>query len=185
MKTAIFDLEMQNLYADFGLVICGVIKESGGATFTLRLDDDFLPGSERWADFISRDGDSFLVKDLARYLNQYDLWVTYNGTDFDIPFLNSRLLYYRLPPLDLKKHIDVLKLARKHLRVHSRRLINVAEFFGLPPKELMSGKIWIPAMAGDKASIDQIVEHCVKDVEALEGAYELLKGFVSKITRYA
>ncbi len=175
MIIGIFDFEMSNLNADFGMLLCGVIKNFRGKSQTFRLDQ--YPGYEK-----DRANDKALAKDLRDALEQFDIWVSYNGRRFDVPFLNSRLLYHGLRPVEKKKHIDILYQARYKLKLHSSRLASVQEHLGLRhEKTEIKANHWMRAVAGYKPSMDYIVRHCVADVNVLEDTYEALKQFVTVI----
>ena len=175
MIIGIFDFEMSNLNADFGMMLCGVVKEFRGDAQTFRLDQYDLYKKDRANDRV-------LAKDLRDALEEFDIWVSYNGRRFDIPFLNSRLLFHGLRPIEKKKHIDLLYQARYKLKLHSSRLASVQEHLGLSNKKTeIRGYHWTRALAGYKPSMDYIVRHCVLDVAVLEETYGKLKQFVTVI----
>jgi uncharacterized protein YprB with RNaseH-like and TPR domain len=175
MKFGIFDLETSNLNADFGVVLCGCVKKYEGAVTTHRMDR--LPLYE-----IDRANDRAVVELLRNELEKYDVWVSYNGKRFDIPFLNTRLMAHGLKTLDKRKHIDLLYQARYKLKLHSNRLAVVQEYLGLQDaKTTMNGQRWARAMAGYGDGWNYIVKHCILDVKVLEQAYDKLKHFVGPI----
>lgn len=176
MNIGVFDLETSNLNADFGIVLCGVIKPFDSKRLTvLRLDD--MPSYKR-----SRSNDRSIAKALKEELEKYDIWVSYNGRRFDIPFLNARLMFHRLKPLRRTKHIDLLYQVRYKLKIHSGRLQAVQEFLGLSEeKTRIYGQHWVRALTGNRASWNYIVDHCKQDVRVLDEVYQELKGFVTAI----
>jgi hypothetical protein len=42
-----------------------------------------------------------------------DLWVTYNGRSFDLPFIELRAVHHRLTPVKPRRHLDLLPVARR------------------------------------------------------------------------
>jgi hypothetical protein len=42
-----------------------------------------------------------------------DLWVTYNGRTFDLPFIELRAVHHRLTPAKPRRHLDLLPVARR------------------------------------------------------------------------
>lgn len=177
-STVIFDLEMSNLSADFGVILCACFKSSEreGIT-TFRIDDYPLYKTEPWND---RD----VIQDISKYLKEHDIIVSYNGKRFDIPFLNSRQLYHGQEVFALKpaKHTDMLYQAKFKLNLHRANLDTVAKFLGCAnEKTQIDGQAWVRAMAGDRQSMDYIVEHCVLDVEVLTEVFMKMKNLVRVI----
>lgn len=119
--------------------------------------------------------DKILVKKLADELSKADIWVTWYGTYFDVPYLNSRLLYHGLDPLPPVPHVDGWRIARNRLKLHSNRLASVSAFLGLDDKTQLLQDQWRKAAAGYRDAIKYVKEHCAKDVVVLEQAYNKLK----------
>jgi hypothetical protein len=177
MDVAIFDLETSNLNADFGIILCGVVKPYKGKPRVFRIDDYPLYKKDRA-------NDREVTKAIRDELGEYDLWVSYNGKRFDVPFLNTRLMVHGFERMAPQKHSDIYWLARYRLKLHSARLAVVQEFFGLKKhKTRIDGMHWARAMAGYRKDMDYIVDHCVKDVQVLEEVYVKMKQFIDKISR--
>lgn len=177
MRIGIFDLETSNLNANFGVVLCGVVKEYGRGKKVAIHRMDTLPSYKN-----DRADDKAVVQSLYDELVDFDIWVSYNGRRFDIPFLNTRLMSHGLKTLEKKKHIDMLYQARYKLKLHNARLASVQEFLGLPvSKTAIDGRNWTRAMAGYPDGWDYIVDHCIKDVKVLESVYDKMKHFVTTI----
>lgn len=121
-----------------------------------------------------------LLVDLSEELLKADCWLTWFGTYFDIPFLNTRLLYHGLPVLPPNfKHIDGWKTSKNRLRLGNNRLNSVQQFLNLDAKKThLKGEYWILAMTGDKQAMKYIVDHCYQDVLVLEQAYERLRPLI-------
>lgn len=122
-------------------------------------------------------------KDLCKFA--YDLlsdpevdgWITQNGTGFDVPLLNTRLLIHGLPVLPLKDHADTLKMARKgagRILLGSYSLDNMTKVFGLPPKGKVDFRIWNMAKAGNVKAIKEIVDYGADDIPATKALYNML-----------
>ena len=93
--------------------------------------------------------------------------ITFNGTDFDIPFLNFRTMthsitsHYRLqvlPENDIK-HL----LAQKFVKTPEHTLEEYAMHFGIPIYKGVTGKdiarLW------EEQQLESIIEHCLSDVK--------------------
>lgn len=159
-----FDIETFDLSADFGLLMVGCIKDRKGKieTFIAHGDQD-----ERECAIGIRDE-----------LEKADFVVTYFGSRFDLPYLNSRLLVHNERPVNEIRHVDIYYTARNNLRLQRNRLANVEmALLGTGSKTAILPGIWRRALQGDKEALDYIVDHCQKDVEVLEAVFERLRGF--------
>lgn len=170
MNILSWDLETAALNADYGIILCAGSKVVG-------------KGKPEVISLLQYTGKTILDKerklliDFSETLMEADCWLTWFGTWFDVPFVQSRLLYHGLPTLPPQfPHIDGWKTAKKRLRLRNNRLRTVQEFLGLEQeKDAVLGPIWIKALAGDHQAFNYIVEHCRKDVVVLEQAYERLR----------
>lgn len=170
------DLEMSNLNADFGFLLCGAVKEVGvSKPHVLSIDQSPQYQERKW-------DDSWLCAKLRELLLEFDLIVTWNGARFDIPFLNSRLVKHGLAPLPRRLHKDLLYTSRYSLKLHSNRLEAVQEFLGLKVRKTsISGEFWNRAVTGDTEALKYIVNHCVLDVIVLEEVFSRLKQFIREV----
>lgn len=185
MKVTLFDLETSNLSADFGIVLCAVVKQ-----FTDPLDAEVTQSKPKVYRIDSKKGvkmsdDSHVVKAIIETLSDSDILIAHNGVKFDRPYLNTRALKHNLAILNPNgKIIDPVKLARKHLRLTYNSLNQVASILGTKQqKTLVDGQTWMKAtLDRDKEAMDYIVEHCVADVLVLEETVARLRKFVGNIT---
>lgn len=167
-----FDLETTSLNADFGVILCGVIKPSHGKAKIFRADELNV----RWA--TRRSNDKAVVNAIAKELAEYDIWIAHNGNRFDVPFLRTRLAKWNLDSLPTRKLIDPVFLARNKLKMSYNSLENLAKFLGVNSKTEVSGDQWLQAsLDGNTKAMDYIVEHCVQDVLVLEKVVKSLKAY--------
>jgi len=175
----VFDLETTNLSADFGVILCGVIKGVGEKPKIFRADQL----NPKWAS--QRSDDREVVSALVTELGGYDIWVAHNGARFDVPFLRTRLLAWGLDPLPSKKLVDPVLLARNKLRMSFNSLNQVANHLGVNSKTDVEPRQWLhAALDGDKKAMSYIVEHCVQDVYVLEKVIGALKHYCTTINSY-
>lgn len=175
MKILAWDIEASNLAADFGIVLCVGFKEVGtGRPFVLNILD-YADGS---GDLIR--AEKRLLREVSAVLLTADVWLTHYGTWYDVPFVNSRLLYHRLPVLPPNfAHIDTWKVSRNRLKLRNNRLATISEHLGTEDeKNAIKPEQWIRALGGHQASMRYIVEHCRRDVLVLEEAYLRLRPLV-------
>jgi len=176
MKILSMDIEASNLSADFGIVLTFGSKVVGvGKPEVLNILDYLYKGSR---DLIR--AERRLLKDVSKRMLESDIWLTHFGTWYDLPFINSRLLYHNLPVLPPSyPHIDTWKIAKNRLKLRNNRLNTVQEFLLLPSENnAINPEQWIRALGGHKASMDYIVEHNRRDVLVWEEAYNLLRPLI-------
>ena len=172
-----FDLEMSGLNADYARILCACVKPYNMPAEVYRFDETKVAKKEPWND-----------REVAVWIRDalegtYQIY-GYNSVQFDLKFLNSRLLKHRERPLKQPLHKDLLYVAKNTFCLSSNRLATVQEFLGLETeKTRIDGEHWNRATAGHKPSMDYIVEHCQRDVGVLEELFEMLVPFIGVIYR--
>lgn len=121
-----------------------------------------------------------LLRDIVERLLAADMWIYHFGTHYDLPFVNTRLIYHNLPIVPPNfPAIDTWKIARNRLKLRNNRLITISEFLGtVEEKDAIRPEQWLRAVAGHRPSMDYIVEHCRKDCVVLEEVYNRLRPLV-------
>lgn len=176
MRILAYDIEASNLAADFGIVL----------TFGSKIVEHDEPVEVlNILDYAGADGDLIraekqLLKDICKRMLDSDVWLGHFSTYYDLPFLNTRLLYHKLPVLPANySQIDTWKIARNRLKLRNNRLITISEFLGTEDeKNAIRPEQWIRALGGHRPSMDYIVEHNRRDVLVLEEAYLRLRPLV-------
>ena len=170
MKIAHLDLECSNLNADWGVIICGCIKWDNGKSKG-KLE------SFRMTDYDQKDmmDDSGVCMAMRDALDTADMWVSWYGAKFDIPYLQARLLNHgEKTASTLTPHVDLWRTSRYQLKVSSNRLANVQRFFKLKAsKTPIDQGVWFKAIAGHSPSMNEVVKHCKEDVKMLEEMYHI------------
>lgn len=186
MKFAVLDIETSNLNADYGFIICAVVKPyEMGEPQVFRIDNYSIWKNQKF-------NDKYLIRDLTEYLEDYDGIITYNGKRFDIPFIRSRILFWRERHIKRLFHIDVLDIVRYRLKIHNAKLNSLIEFLNsneeinvekIEEKVALNNTYYMRAITGDKKGLNYLVEHCIKDVIALEQCYDFLKEQINILRR--
>jgi len=109
------------------------------------------------------------LQDFPRALEQFDLLVTFNGTQFDLPVLRAYFLDLALPPL----HVDLrFLLARLG---YKGGLKKIEPRFGIQRPEEVDGMdgymavlLWRRYQRGDRTSLDLLLKYNREDVINLE-----------------
>jgi DNA polymerase elongation subunit (family B) len=171
MKSCVWDIETTHLKPNFGVMLCGCVKECGGPITTI---ENKVRGKN----------DRQMCIDLRDELEKYDILIGYYTLGFDLKFLNSKLMHYGDKPLSPKFHVDVYRLARRFMNTSSRSLAVITEYFGIKGKTRVDPELWMSAgYDWDRKAMKEIVSHCRFDVDILEKTWEKLKHFQKGVSR--
>lgn len=109
------------------------------------------------------------LRGLSELLRPYDIVVTFNGTQFDIPFLKTKFPSLRLPPI----HLDLRYLLRR-LGL-SGGLKKIERALGIKRgKEtnevdgLMATVLWARYLRGDIEALERLVKYNAADITSLQ-----------------
>jgi uncharacterized protein YprB with RNaseH-like and TPR domain len=168
-----WDIEATNLNADWGYIICIGWKVVGEKKTNLLKITDY--------DLYKKDptNDKFLVAEASKILSEADVWTTWYGGGYDVPYVQSRLLKHKLPPMPPVPHVDGWKVARYKMKLSSNRLASVTGFLDLEDKTPVKSGIWAKAQAGDQKALGYIYKHCIQDVIVLEQVYNRIKALTT------
>jgi hypothetical protein len=124
--------------------------------------------------------DRSLVQELWHYIDDSDILVAHNLVKFDLRKIYARFAYHNLGPPSPCRHIDTLKIARKHFAFTSNRLDDLGRHLGLGRKIKHAGfDLWRGAMAGDRQSWTDMIHYCQQDVKLLREVYHRLLPYAS------
>lgn len=178
LRIAVTDIETTDLWAGMGRTLCANTLFFGPEESITRRADHFAAWRAG-----KRSDDRELVEAILRDLEKADIIFAYNGTGFDFPFLRTRALIHGLPPVEPRKIVDPVMIARRVFRFRSNRLDAVARAMECPfQKTEVDQGLWARAMLdGDSAAMDQIVEHCEIDVKVLAWVARRIAPYVRQI----
>ena len=129
-----------------------------------------------------KNDDYKICKAIYEVLKDADAVITQNGKRFDWKFLQTRLMYHKLPPLPPIKHIDTKVLAKSNLYLVSNSLNTLGDFL-VEDKKLENGgwELWVK-VSNDVASAKKLMErYCKQDVKLLEKVFLRLLPFVKNM----
>ncbi len=179
IRIATFDIETTGLSADFGVILCAVVKPQEGEPVVYR-NDEINPDWDN-----KRSNDRALVKQLRDHLCEFDILIAHNGVRFDVPFIRTRLAKWRLNPMPDIKIVDPCQLARNKLRLSYNSLDKIASYMKVNSKSPVTGDMWIrAALDGDRRAMDYIVKHCIEDVRTLERIVDGVKPYSTAINAW-
>jgi uncharacterized protein YprB with RNaseH-like and TPR domain len=185
-KVLLFDIEATNLSANFGFMLSFGYKWLGDKKPTIVSIADFPHAFGR-----DCTNDKELVKVIAPVLNAADMWVTWYGERFDVPFVQTRRLLQGLGPVADRPHFDGWRVAKYRLRYTSNRLDTVSRSLPLDEDEVrklktpLEDRHWVRGAAGHRPSLEYIDKHCAADVEVLEQVYKKLRPFSASMPSLA
>lgn len=187
MRAAILDVETTGLEAvGPGMLLCVCVRPTTtGRTRTFRLDDYKFKDDPEFGKFERQE--KALLSAALEELAKYDLLVGWNLDGFDLGFLRSRAQALGVPfTLCPFTYDGMLGFRRTRLRTTlnfkgkpTAAMDMVADFFGL---EQLKTKIypceWWKSIWGNEAirtaTLDEIVDHCRRDVAMNHRIYEVM-----------
>jgi hypothetical protein len=165
LKQAVFDLETFSLDRGWGVLMVGSILVHGDGPEPKMYTFD-LTESPKWPDIRSDDSD--LAARIMQILSKCHVLYAHNGARYDIPWLNSLALKYKLPRLNCKL-IDPVQVARQKYRIGSNSLGAVANFLNLSENKMpVPPDVWRTALFdNNQDSWKTLRERCESDVRLL------------------
>ena len=125
------------------------------------------------------ENDKKILRGIWKLLDEADIVVTQNGKSFDVKKLNARFIIHGFQPPSSYKHIDTLRLAKKHFGFTSNKLEYMTnklnkKFKKLSHKKFAGFELWKECLAGNKAAWAEMKKYNVYDVLSLEELYKTL-----------
>ena len=123
--------------------------------------------------------DKPILQKLYAIFNKADISVAHFGSMFDMPYLRTKMLQHRMPPLSEPYLIDTWRVAKQFLKFRNNRLDTLIRGLGTKTsKTHFDIVLWKKAEHGDIKCAKMIDKHCIADVFALEEVYLLLKDVI-------
>lgn len=172
----VLDIETTGL--DFNidkLVLLGLVKRDKSNTYIYQ--------------YFAED-DSEEVRLLKIFLNEIKCkrLVTFNGDNFDIPFLNSRLVKYNLMPVFPENTLDIYKVIKWHSKFFaydSMKLMHIEKLIGIerndPSRYKVISKLTEDCLIRDKPY--PILKHNENDLIATEALSNIEDFYIEKLSR--
>ena len=165
-----FDLESTGLNGDYNSLLVGVVKPLGGAAFVASVRK---PGSDRELAIAVRD-----------QLERYTVWVSFYGKGFDVPMLQSRLLFHKERALEKRHHVDLYWHLRAVVNPSRRGQGAYLRWLETPAQKMdMSQEDWNRVLSNPKAALPKMIRRCVSDAVGLQGLYKRSRHLVGEVQR--
>lgn len=85
-----------------------------------------------------------IVLEAHKILSDFDVIINYNGTSFDIPFLNSKLKFYKTnKEIEIDKSLDLYRVMQSNKNIFhlkNYKLKTIEEFLGIHREDKLTGK---------------------------------------------
>lgn len=178
-RILVFDIEIAGQFgANAGYILCIGYRWVGERkTHLLSIRDN----AKAFAKNCTNDKD--LVQRFSKIAAQADMWVTWYGSRFDVPFIQTRRLIHGLKPLPQIAHWDGWRVARFDLKFTRNSLDTVSRSLPLSTGEVREFKTpldfthWIQAGAGQLKSLRYVEKHCIADIAVTDGAFLKMRPF--------
>lgn len=169
-----FDIECSDLNADKSVMMSAVVKPLKGKPVVF-INKNL--GTDKGLD------DKEICIALRDELEKANIVISYYGLGFDIPYLNTRLLFWGERTLRKHLHIDCYRLVKKNFRVTRRSLANITAHFQIKGKNHIPMIGWKKAeILGDEKSLAYVVDHNIKDCIILEELFYRLCPLIQAIS---
>lgn len=180
-RVGYLDIEVDNLEADFGVVLAWSLKERDNPEIVSALITNAdVERSKKLHRIVT---DERILKELAKILPTFDYLVCHYGAiqrGLDIRFLRTRFIKYGLkfPVFRQVFGLDTYLLARYKLKLHSNRLDVIAKFLECPiEKSELEFETWQLAKIGDEKALKYILDHNIRDTQILEFVHKKLENY--------
>ena len=121
--------------------------------------------------------EKFLLEEIVRIADQFDVVCSFNGKTFDLPLLKNRFIMNRIRTNCLDKpHIDLLHIARRVWKLRLRHcnlthleeaLLRIPRVDDLPGAQVPE-RFFSYLKTGDFTLLDDVLEHNEQDIVSLQ-----------------
>jgi len=174
-KIGYFDIEVDNLRADYGTMLTWTIKGKGS--------DKFVTGKITQKELFNGTTDKRIVEEFIKEMQEYAILVGFYSSRFDIPYVRTRALIHNVefPPYGRPYHFDLYYTVRNKFALSRNGLGRAVEVL-LPEEEgktHCSASTWALAKYGNPIAIDEILEYNKQDVAVTEKLHDRISPFAT------
>ncbi len=132
---------------------------------------------------VNKQCDLNLLKKIIPVLNKADLIIGQNHERFDIKWINTRIAYHRLDPINIKTLTleDTMKLARANFYLNSNSMAYMSKYFKIEQKKDGGGwdRVKKIVLDKDKDALLEHIDYCNGDIKTTEELYNRMKPYVN------
>ena len=192
-RTLIWDLESSLLEGYFfriwqeNIPMRRIKKQAHLLSASFAFNDEQVQGYRLTPEQVKTGDDFDVVCKVVEAVNNCDLMITFNGKRFDVKLLNTRALFWGLPPVKAPKHIDLFEQSKRVFKFPSNSMQNVSMYLGENGKLETSGSNlwercaeWENYEECEKALIE-MVTYGNQDIEATRDLYKRFQGWMKGV----
>lgn len=151
--------------------------------FMLSWSAKWLGEDEVFSDSLSpieavSENDETILTSLWLLLDEANIVIGHNSSVFDIPNIQTRCVFHKLPPPSPYKQIDTLKVAQQQFGFTHNSLDALAKFFGIDGKTETDFQLWKDCIHGDAEALYKMEQYNRNDVIVLEKIYYFLRPYM-------
>lgn len=126
----------------------------------------------------SKQCEKSMLQKFIKIADKADEIVGHNSDKFDIKWIRTRCMFYRLPMFPKYTSFDTLKFYRANNRQPSNRLNDIGDYFKLGHKVETEKDLWNKVcIDNNRSALKRMVKYCDGDVLLLEKVYKLTKPY--------
>lgn len=129
--------------------------------------------------------DKAMLTKFSEIMQDADEIVAHNGDNFDLPWLQTRFAFHRIPPPPRIKTVDTLQWMRRRLYLNSNRLDYAAQYFGFGRKMKAEFQLWRQVIQNDRKALKRMSEYCARDVNLLEKVFHAIHPYAGVAKTHA
>lgn len=167
---AFVDIEASGLRGDYNSILCISLKPFGKKPFSFAVKQV--------------GNDQKIIREAKEAMAEFDCWVTYYGSGFDIPMINTRLLKWEQTPLPSRHHIDMYYKLKSKLLTARKSQGHLLSWLGTDEQKMgVSADVWNMIASDTEKHMPEMIKRCESDVKGLEGLYSKTKHIIADIKR--
>ena len=167
-----------------------ITKQSHLLTASWAFNDEPVQGVRVTPNDVATSNDFDIVVKMVQAINKADIIVTFNGKKFDCKLLNTRALFWGLPPIKPVKHIDLFEQSKRLFKFPSNSMQNISMYLGENGKLATSSDLWERCANHknydecDKA-LDEMLRYNQIDIEATRDLFYRYQGRMKGVPNIA
>lgn len=126
----------------------------------------------------AKQNDRSMLEQFVAVANTADEIVGHYGNHFDWPWIRTRVLLHKLPPVPIWKTVDTKALASRYFYFQSNKLDYISNALGHGRKLHTDFQLWKDCLNGCEKALNYMCKYCGVDVKRLEAVYHDLMAFV-------
>lgn len=170
LRAAVYDIEVTDFSTNgYGgiMIMCCILPLNSDEVTTIGIS------------FEDAHDDRRVLSEIREELARYDILIGHNIAAFDANWLNSKLMFYGMPPLKTHLYFDTYQVAKSMAIKTSKSLGNLMDYFGIAAEktgiyQTSWMNIFSPKRAVFEDAYDNIQYHCEQDVIGTRRLFDVL-----------